>query len=94
VKRFLLVLLLNGLATLPAFSAEAGAEAAAPVASKGTMLFSADGGRLGPVYKVTADGSAQLIIDAKMVTVPASTISSKDGKLRTSLKKIEVLSLK
>jgi hypothetical protein len=87
-------MLLNGLATLPAFSAEAGAEAAAPVVSKGTMLFSADGGRLGPVYRVTPDGSAQLIIDAKMVTIPASTIANKDGKLTTSLKKTEVLSLK
>jgi hypothetical protein len=91
VKRFLLVLLLNGLATLPAWSVDAVNE---PVATKGTMLFSADGGRLGPVYRVTSDGAAQIIIDGKMTTVPAATISSKDGKLTTSLKKTEVLSLK
>jgi hypothetical protein len=41
-----------------------------------------------------SDGSAQIIIDARMVTVPVSTISSKDGKLTTSLKKPEVIGLK
>jgi hypothetical protein len=93
VKRFVRVLLLSGLATLSAGSALADTGAAG-AATKGAMLFSADGGRLGPVYRVTADGSAQLIIDGKMATIPASTISTKDGKLTTSLKKTEVLSLK
>jgi len=93
VKKFLLVLLLNACVALPTVAAEAGTDAAA-VATKGAMLFAADGGRLGPVYRVNSDGSAQLIIDAKMVTVPAATISTKDGKLTTSLKKSEVIALK
>ena len=93
MKRVLLVLLLNACVALPTVAAEAGTDAAA-VVTKGTMLFAADGGRLGPVYRVTSDGSAQIIIDAKMVTVPAATISTKDGKLTTSIKKSEVIALK
>jgi hypothetical protein len=93
VKRFLFVSMLSICAALSMVSAEAGAEGSA-VATKGTMLFAADGGRLGPVYRVTSDGAAQLIIDGKMVSVPASTISTKDGKLTTSLKKSEVIALK
>jgi hypothetical protein len=93
VKRFLLATLLSAFAVLSAASAQADT-GAAPAATKGTMLFAADGGRLGPVYRVTSDGSAQLIIDGKMTTVPASTLSTKDGKLTTSLKKTEVIALK
>jgi hypothetical protein len=69
------------------------AATAAPVAAKGKMLVAANGARLGTVYRVGADGSAQLIIDGKMVTVPASTLSITDGKLTTSLTKSEVLAL-
>ena len=58
------------------------------------MLFSVDGSRLGPVYRVTGDGSAQVIIDGRMVTIPVSTLATKDGKLATSLKKTEVIALK
>jgi hypothetical protein len=65
----------------------------APVAVKGKMLVAANGARLGTVYRVGPDGSAQLIIDGKMVTVPASTLSITDGKLTTSLTKSEVLAL-
>ena len=93
MKRFLFVSMLSVFAALTAVSAEAGTEGSA-VATKGTMLFAADGGRLGPVYRVGSDGAAQLIIDGKMVSVPAATISSKDGKLTTSLKKSEVIGLK
>jgi hypothetical protein len=46
------------------------------------------------VYRVTGDGSAQLIVDGKLVTVPASTLSVVDGKLTTSLSKSEVRKLK
>jgi hypothetical protein len=67
--------------------------AAPGVAVKGTMLVSANGSRLGPVYRVGPDGSAQIIIDGKMLTVPASTLSLADGKVMTSLTKSEVLAL-
>jgi hypothetical protein len=64
------------------------------VAEKGKMLIASNGTRLGAVYRVGNDGSAQVIIDGKMVTVPASTLSAADGKLTTSLSKNEVLALR
>ena len=70
------------------------APAAAAVAEKGKMLTAANGARLGAVYRVGPDGSAQIIIDGKLVTVPANTISISNGKLMTSLTKSEVLSLR
>lgn len=70
-----------------------GAESTAAVAVKGQMLMGANGARLGAVYRVTADGSPQLIIDGKMVTIPASTLSTVNGHLTTTLSKSEVLAL-
>ena len=58
------------------------------------MLTAANGTRLGAVYRVGPDGSAQIIIDGKLVTVPANTISITNGKLTTSLTKSEVLALR
>jgi hypothetical protein len=82
---------------LPA-AAEAPSDAApaapAAVAEKGKMLTSANGARLGAVYRVGPDGAAQIIIDGKLVTVPANTISVANGKLVTSLTKSEVLALR
>jgi hypothetical protein len=63
------------------------------VAEKGKMLVASNGARLGNVYRVGPDGSVQLIIDGKLVTVPVATLSSVDGKLTTSLSKSEVLAL-
>ena len=62
--------------------------------SKGMMLVANDGSRLGAVYRVGADGSAQLIIDGKMVTVPADKLTTTDGKLSTTFSKHEVLALR
>jgi hypothetical protein len=64
------------------------------VIEKGEMLIAANGARLGRVYRVGADGSVQMIIDGKMVTIPASTLSSVDNKLTTNLSKSEVLALR
>ena len=64
------------------------------VAAEGKMLVASNGARLGAVYRVTGDGSAQLIVDGKMVTVPASTLSVVDGTLTTSLSKTEVRKLR
>lgn len=60
--------------------------------SRGTMLYGAEGNRIERIYRVTSSGDAQLIIDGKMITVPASTLSEADGKLTTSLSKREVSS--
>jgi hypothetical protein len=78
--------------TLISFCASA-ADQATAVAAKGQMLVAANGSRLGPVYRVAADGDVQMILGGKMVTVPASTLSSVEGRLTTSLSKSEVLLL-
>jgi hypothetical protein len=93
VKKLIVIVTLSVFSMLPVVRAEMAADAAA-VVMKGAMLFSADGSRLGAVYRVTNDGSAQIIIDAKIVTVPVATISTKEGKLITTLKKAQVISLK
>jgi hypothetical protein len=86
VKKLWFVALLCA-AAVPAMAQQA-------VAEKGKMLIAANGARLGAVYRVSSDGSAQVIVDGKMVTVPASTLSASDGKLTTSLSKNEVLALR
>ena len=93
MKKFNVIFVLGVLAMLPVVRAQTASEGAA-VVTKGVMLFSADGSRLGAVYRVTEDGSAQIIIDTKMVTVPVTTISTKEGKLITTLKKAQVISLR
>ena len=62
-------------------------------AVKGNMLVAADGARLAPVYRLNADGSPQIILDGKLVTVPAASLSMAGGRLMTSLTKREVLAL-
>jgi hypothetical protein len=76
---------------LAGFSAAAQNSAAAAVAEKGKMLVSANGARLGTIYRVGPDGAAEIIIDGKLVSVPASTLSNVDGKLTTSLSKSDIL---
>lgn len=61
--------------------------------SKGQMLVSANGARLGVVYRVAADGSPQVMFDGKLVTIPVATLSTSDGKLVTSLSKSAVSDL-
>jgi hypothetical protein len=96
VKRSWSILLMCVFATV-AFVAQVPstteAASTAAVAVKGQMLMGANGARLGTVSRVTADGSAQILIDGKMVTVPATTLSMVGGKLTTSLSKSEVLAL-
>jgi hypothetical protein len=83
--------------TLATFGAVAqnssSAGAAAAVAEKGKMLVSSNGSRLGTINKVAPDGAAEIIIDGKLVSVPAATLSNVGGKLTTSLSKSEILAL-
>jgi hypothetical protein len=78
---------------LPAAAQGTADSAAAPVVEKGKMLVASNGARLGVVYRVAADGAAQIIIDGKMVSIPANTLANVNGKLTTSLSKSEVLAL-
>lgn len=88
-----LVALTCALATFTATAQNASSAATAAVAEKGKMLISSNGSRLGTIYRVGPDGSAEIIIDGKLVSVPASTLSNVDGKLTTSLSKSEILAL-
>ena len=96
MKRLCFIVLMCAFATV-AFvvqgSSRAEAATTAAVAAKGQMLMSSNGARLGEVNRVTADGSPQIIIDGKLVTVPASTLSTVNGHLTTSLTKSQVLAL-
>lgn len=81
----------------PVAFAQAQAPAAAAVSIKantGKMLFSTDGKRIGAVYRVTADGSPQVILNSRLVTVPVATISEVDGKLTTSISKRDLIKSK
>lgn len=60
---------------------------------RGDMLYTADGKRLGNVYRVTAEGAAQLIYRGKMISIAGSTLSQAEGKLTTSLTLVEVRKL-
>ena len=51
----------------------------------GRLLHTASGAPIQPVYKITAAGEPQIIIDGKMVTVPAATLSMSGKKLVTTL---------
>jgi len=67
------------------------AEAAPDVQIRsGGMLYGPDGNRLGAIYRVTVGGDAQLIINGKLVTVPASTLSNASGKIATTLTKSDL----
>jgi len=93
VKRSSVFVSLCALVTLSGALCAVSSEALADGPVKGSMLIAANGARLAPVYRVGPDGSAQIILEGKLVTVPATTLSVTDGKLTTSLTKNEVLAL-
>lgn len=73
------------LATETSQSTRSATEAAAVQVKKGDVLYSSSGRRLGSVYRVTPEGDAQVIIQSRMITVPAASISEVDGKLVASV---------
>lgn len=93
MKKLCSIALMCAFASLAFAQQETSGAPAAPVVVKGTLLVASNGSRLGAVYRVAPDGSAQIIIDGKMVTVPVSTLSVANGKATTSLSKSEVLAL-
>jgi hypothetical protein len=79
------------LGVLAAFvSAPLAAQTGAIVAGK--PLYANDGKRIGIVYRVTSDGTAQLIINGKLVSIPAASITAANGKFQTSLTKKDLAS--
>ena len=59
--------------------------------TSGKALYSAEGKRLGSVYRVLKDGTVQIIIDGRLLAIKPDTISNQNGKLVTSLTKSAVL---
>lgn len=95
MRKSLVGVLLCGLMSLPVIAQEGSSvqpdnSAVTPV--KGRMLVAANGARLGLIYRVTPDGSVQVIVDGKMTTIPGSTLSMANGELTTSLTKNDVIS--
>jgi hypothetical protein len=94
VNKILAALFLAAIAVAPVAAETAPAPApSAVVATKGKVLIDSKGSRLGSVIDTLQDGSAQILLDGRMITVPVSTLSIVDGKLTTSLKKADVLNL-
>jgi hypothetical protein len=93
MKKFAIVLgaalLSAGLAPAAALADDAAASTTVEI-KRGDMLYTADGKRVGNVYRVTTNGDVQLIYRSKMITVAASTLSQAEGKLTTSLTLDEV----
>ena len=69
-------------------------EAAALDLSAGKMLYGSDGNRIASIYRVNAEGNAQVILNGRLVTVPASSLSSANGKVTTSLTKRDLLKVR
>ena len=68
------------------------AEDAAPIKiSEGKMIYGVNGQRLAPVYRVNSDGSVQLILEGRLVTLPAAGFSEVNGKLTASENKADLL---
>jgi hypothetical protein len=103
MTKFVPIALLATVATLAVFpSAVFAAEAnqqvraiadsqgAAVTAIVGKMLYGPDGQRIAAIYRASANGDAQLILNSRLVTIPAATLSLANGKLATSLTKSEI----
>jgi len=89
MKRLLCAVLVAACFAVPAAAQSGAASTTAPIAGK--VLVDANGKYLGSIYKVAPDGSAQLVLEDRLVTIPASTISQTDGKFTTSLTKRDIL---
>jgi hypothetical protein len=65
------------------------ADAAVSV-NAGQALYGTDGRRVASVYRVTDEGTVQVIIDGKLVNVPAESLSEADGKVVTTLSRSDL----
>lgn len=73
---------------LVALDAAVAADSAATVAPvAGKMLYSAGGKKLAVIYKVDSSGSPQILLEGRLFTVPASTLTQVQGRIETSLTK-------
>ncbi|MGR4864743.1 hypothetical protein [Caulobacter sp. LARHSG274] len=94
MKKFGLILALVAalpVSALVSVSAVAAAEPEGLVkVAVGKMLYDADGKKLAAIYKLDSKGP-QLLLDGKVVTVPAATLTEVDGKFATSMTKRDLM---
>ena len=57
---------------------------AGPAVSVGRSLYTTEGKRIAQIYRVTANGDVQVIVNSKLFTVAAASLSDVNGKLTTS----------
>jgi len=91
MKKLTPLALAAALATFSLFPIAVHAEEVAVKAAAGKTIYSANGQRIGAIYRVTQAGQVQLILEGRLVTVPSETITENGGKLTTSLTKSELL---
>lgn len=69
----------------PAVAADTSGSTQEISAKRGQSLYDVNGRKVGEVIRVLADGSVKVIYDQRAVTVSGTTLSTADGKLKTSL---------
>lgn len=74
-------------ATEASQSVQAPVEVAAVSVNAGRMIYGPNGQRIAPAYRVTSEGTVQVILNGKLVNIPSSTLSEVNGKIATSLTK-------
>jgi len=75
------------MATESSQSVQAPAEAGPVSVNAGRMIYGPNGQRIAPAYRVTSEGTVQVILNGKLVNIPSSTLSEVNGKVATSLSK-------
>ena len=87
MKKLLLAVLVGLSAVTPAV-----AQSDRPVRfNTGEAVYDAEGKRLADVYGVTSSGSAQILLNGRVITIPVSTLSKVNNKLTTTLSRDDVL---
>lgn len=90
MRKFVMLCVIVGAASAPFITVAATATNHAVHAKEGWALYSKDGRWLGAIHKVSEDGSVELVLNDKLVVIPASTLLELNGKLITRLTKSDV----
>ncbi len=93
MKKFGLVVALSAVLPLTALVGvnTATAQSALEKVLVGKLLYDAEGKKLAPIYKLDPNGSPQILLDGKAITVPMSSLTEVDGKFTTKLTKRELM---
>ena len=86
---------LGSLSAVPAMAQApeaAPAAAAAPTISRGVMIFSAEGRRIGRIDRLRGE-NVTVIYNGRFVEIPSSSLSAGERGLTTSLKSAELAKL-